>query len=89
MNILQGLDCEKTYCVTLNDTSRIDQSKIVRSFQYEHPIFQVGRSHYQARHQELIDHDNISYCGAYWANGFHEDGLQSGLRVANTLEEKA
>ncbi|MEC8570376.1 MAG: FAD-dependent oxidoreductase, partial [Planctomycetota bacterium] len=89
MNILQGLDCEKTYCVTLNDTSRIDPSKIVRSFQYEHPIFQVGRSHYQARHQELIDHDNISYCGAYWANGFHEDGLQSGLRVANTLEEKA
>ena len=89
MNILQGLNCEKTYCVTLNDTSRIDPSKIVRSFQYEHPIFQVGRSHYQARHQELIDHDNISYCGAYWANGFHEDGLQSGLRVANTLEEKA
>ena len=88
MNILQGLDTEETYCVTLNDTSRIDPSKVIRSFVYDHPVFQVGRSRYQARHQELIDHHHLSYCGAYWANGFHEDGVQSALRVAKALTEK-
>ena len=89
MNILQGLDAEETYCVTLNDTSRIDPSKVIKSFIYDHPVFQVGRKASQARHAELIDHNRISYCGAYWANGFHEDGVQSALRVAARLQRKA
>jgi predicted NAD/FAD-binding protein len=88
MNILQGLNTEKTYCVTLNDTSRIDPQKVLRSFVYDHPVFQAGRSRYQGRHEELIDLQHISYCGAYWANGFHEDGVQSALRVARILEKK-
>ena len=88
MNVLQGLSTEKTYCVTLNDTNRIDSRKVLRSFVYDHPVFQTGRSRYQGRHEELIDHHHISYCGAYWANGFHEDGVQSALRVVKVLEKK-
>lgn len=88
MNILQGLDAEETFCVTLNDTERIDPGKIIRKIQYAHPIFRTGRSALQARHNELIDQNRTSYCGAYWANGFHEDGVTSALAVVNRLREK-
>ena len=86
MNLLQGLQCERNYFVTLNDSGTIDSSKVIRSMTYHHPVFRTGRALAQRRHRELIDHDRVSYCGAYWANGFHEDGVQSGLRVAEVLQ---
>jgi predicted NAD/FAD-binding protein len=52
---------------------------------YHHPVFTAGRAAAQRRHRELIDHHGISYCGAYWGNGFHEDGVNSGLAVAEAL----
>lgn len=85
MNLLQSLRAERDYFVTLNDTDSVDPSKVIRSFVYHHPVFSTGRAHHQSRHRELINHDSVSYCGAYWANGFHEDGVQSGLRVATAL----
>jgi predicted NAD/FAD-binding protein len=39
----------------------------------------------QARHRELVDQRRTSYCGAYWRNGFHEDGVVSAVRVAERL----
>ena len=47
------------------------------------------RADAQQRHDELIDLKGISYCGAYWGYGFHEDGYQSGLRVAQQLLQSA
>ena len=43
------------------------------------------RDQAQAQHTRLIDRDGLSYCGAYWGNGFHEDGVQSALRVCQQL----
>lgn len=81
MNRLQPLRAEEDYFVTLNHSDRIDPAKVIRRETYHHPVFSTESVRAQARHRELIGLGNISYCGAYWANGFHEDGLQSALRV--------
>ncbi len=86
MNILQTLDCSQTWCVTLNNTHRLDPHKIVRKFEYSHPLFDLRRKSMQSRHHELIDYRNTSFCGAWWGNGFHEDGVVSGLAVARQLQ---
>ncbi len=83
MNMLQGLDSEKTYCVSLNQSSGIDDAKIIKRIQYHHPVFQPGRADAQASHYHLIRRDGISYCGAYWGYGFHEDGIKSALAVCS------
>jgi predicted NAD/FAD-binding protein len=86
MNILQELHSRHTFCVTLNGESHIDPSRILGRFEYEHPIFTKERSTAQARHEELLTANRTSYCGAYWRNGFHEDGVVSALRVVNALQ---
>ncbi len=86
MNILQGLDCSETYVVTLNDDSRIDPGKILRRVEYHHPVFTRDTIAAQARHAE-INSDRIFYCGAYWRNGFHEDGVVSALNAISHFEE--
>lgn len=85
MNMLQHLQSPHTYNVTLNSDADIDPAKVLRRFEYHHPIFTVRRATAQARHPELIHVNRSSYCGAYWGNGFHEDGVVSALRVCETL----
>jgi len=84
MNILQGLDARETFCVTLNRTSSIRPSKILGRFNYAHPMFTLAGMKAQQRWQE-INTGNTWFCGAYWHNGFHEDGVNSALRVANAI----
>ena len=85
MNILQSLKCKTVFCVTLNDEDRIRDENVLRTFTYHHPTFDLRRSEMQQRHDELIDQNSTSFCGAYWGNGFHEDGVVSGLAVADKL----
>ena len=82
MNILQGIDSDTTFCVSLNQTAAIDPSKILARFQYAHPQYSLAGTAAQARWEELLGAQHTYYCGAYWANGFHEDGVVSALRVA-------
>ena len=86
MNILQTLDHQETFSVTLNNTSRINPDKIIRTINYSHPIFDVRRKTMQDRHSELIGDNRSSFCRAYWGNGFHEDGVVSGLAVVDVLK---
>ena len=81
MNMLQGLPGETMYCVSLNEEDEIDPAKVLGTYRYSHPVFTLERAAAQSRHRELIRRDRISYCGAYWGNGFHEDGVQSALAV--------
>ncbi len=81
MNLLQNLASRQTFCVTLNDTESIDPARMLAQFHYSHPLFTTRRQAVQERHQELIRHRRSSFCGAYWRNGFHEDGVVSALRV--------
>ena len=87
MNILQGLNAPETFCVTLNDTDSINPSRILGRFNYAHPQFTVEGVKAQARWSEINGVNNTWFCGAYWHNGFHEDGLRSGLRVAEGIAE--
>jgi uncharacterized protein len=83
MNMLQNFDdAEETYLVTLNRNHEIDPDKVIESFRYAHPVFTMDGVTAQARHQEISGAQRTHYCGAYWFNGFHEDGVNSGLRVA-------
>ena len=85
MNILQHLESRHTYCVSLNVDERIDPAKVLGRFTYEHPIFTTSRASAQARHGEISGVGRTSFCGAYWGNGFHEDGVASAMRVVETL----
>ena len=82
MNILQGIDSPSTFCVSLNQTEAIDPSKILACYTYAHPQYSLNALAAQARWQELHGAHHSYFCGAYWANGFHEDGVVSALRVA-------
>jgi predicted NAD/FAD-binding protein len=85
MNILQGIQSQHTFCVTLNDELRIAPERVLRRFVYHHPVFTTRRRFAQARHAELLNINRTSFCGAYWRNGFHEDGVVSALAVVNAL----
>jgi len=85
MNILQHLQSRHVFCVTLNSETNIDPSKILARFIYEHPVYTVRRAAAQRRQAQLINVNRTSYCGAYWGNGFHEDGVVSALDVAQEL----
>ena len=81
MNILQSLDVAKTYCVTLNSNEIVNESKVIKKLDYEHPLFTELGVSAQKRKQEISGVNNTYYCGAYWHNGFHEDGVVSALEV--------
>ena len=88
MNILQGIKTQETFCVTLNQTGAIDPGKILGVYHYEHPIFTAQGTAAQARWAEINGTRNTWFCGAYWRNGFHEDGVWSARRVYENLECK-
>jgi predicted NAD/FAD-binding protein len=89
MNILQGIEAPETFCVTLNNTAAINPHKVLGQFKYDHPVFSLEGIAAQQRWGEINGCRNTWYCGAYWHNGFHEDGVTSALRVANALQETA
>ena len=87
MNILQGVESKRDFLVTLNCPEKVDPQLILKKVNYHHPIFSAGRRAFQERHHELIGPNRTSFCGAYWGNGFHEDGVSSAIAVCNSLIE--
>ena len=88
MNILQSLDCDETFCVTLNDHQSVDKSKVLKKITYHHPLFTVKGIEAQKRKLEISGVNNTYYCGAYWHNGFYEDGVASALEVCKHFGEQ-
>lgn len=87
MNILQKLNSATTFCVSVNAGNTIDPEKIYGEYQYSHPIFTHDSVTAQARWSEISGINHTHFCGAYWRNGFHEDGVVSAIRVAEMLGE--
>jgi predicted NAD/FAD-binding protein len=87
MNILQQLDSARQYLVTLNSDRAIDEDKIIRRVQYDHPIYSLETVAAQRRHAE-VNCDRTFFCGAYWRNGFHEDGVVSALDAVAHFEKR-
>lgn len=86
MNILQGIDqAPVTFCVTLNNTAAIAEDKILRRFTYAHPVYSLASFKARARRAEICGQNRTHFCGAYWYNGFHEDGVRSAIDVVRRL----
>ncbi len=86
LNRLQPLGAsEPPVLVTLNRDADIAPAAVVRRLRFSHPILGIDATRAQRRRQEIDGRDGISYCGAYFGSGFHEDGLQSALDVCRRL----
>ena len=87
MNILQRLETREQYLVTLNNDRHIDPDKIIRRIAYDHPIYSREAVAAQQRQRDL-NNDRTFFCGAYWRNGFHEDGVVSALSAVEHFETR-
>ena len=88
MNRLQNLPEEAPeFFVSLNQNDAIAPEHVLRSFVYDHPVYTDATLAAQARHHEISGLNRTHYCGAYWFYGFHEDGVKSGLRVADAFNK--
>jgi predicted NAD/FAD-binding protein len=81
LNRLQGFDVDQPVMVTLNREGAIDPEQIVARMDYAHPIIDEAAVAVQS-HQGCLSAGSVSFCGAYWGYGFHEDGVRSALAVS-------
>jgi predicted NAD/FAD-binding protein len=85
MNRLQSLPVRERYCVTLNSNELLDPSRVLCELTYHHPLMNLEAIRAQQRWQQISGHNRTHFCGAYWFYGFHEDGLNSAIRVAQSM----
>ena len=85
LNKLQPLPYEQAVVVSLNPTQAIDPSKVIRTFDYAHPVFDLKAIDAQQHMHRIQGQQHTWYAGAWLGYGFHEDGLKSGLSVAREL----
>ena len=88
MNILQSLDADETFCVTLNNTRAIDERKIIKRLQYDHPLYTPEGVAAQQRQHQINGQRRTYFCGAYWGFGFHEDGVVSALNALEHFNQR-
>lgn len=87
MNILQGLDAPEPLLVTLNRSEDIDPRRVIKRITYHHPLFTLDAMTAQQRQREINGAHGIYYCGAWWRNGFHEDGVASAITAVEHFEQ--
>lgn len=88
LSLLQSLPTRSPLLVTLNRTDAIDPSKVLARMTYAHPQYTLRSIEAQSRYDEIGGRNRTHFCGAYWFNGFHEDGVRSALRVAEALSRQ-
>jgi len=86
MNVLQNLDADEKFLVTLNRGHEIDASTVWGRYVYHHPVYTPQAVAAQQRQSELNGVKRSFYCGAYWRYGFHEDGVVSALDTLKDFE---
>lgn len=85
MNSLQPLATKTQYFVTLNPSQPIAPDKTIARFWYTHPLFDGAALAAQADIWGLQGQSGVWFAGSYCGYGFHEDGLQSGLAIAEDM----
>jgi predicted NAD/FAD-binding protein len=85
MNRLQSLDADVPLFVTLNPTVPPAARRVLKTFEYHHPMYDAAALEAQGDLPLLQGQRNTWYCGSYFGAGFHEDALSSGLAVAEAL----
>jgi len=79
MNILQNLKTEAPLLVTLNPLQKINKKKIIKTLSYALPQYSLRSIEAQSKYHLISGVNRTSFAGAYWGNGFHEDGVKSAL----------
>jgi predicted NAD/FAD-binding protein len=87
MNVLQPLDTTENVFVSINPAVAPRSETVSLDSRCRHPIFSRDTAKAQKELWSLQGADKIWFCGSYFGSGFHEDGLQSGLAVAEALGE--
>lgn len=88
MNNLQPIAGDQDYFVTLNLSDKIDPNEVIYEQNFSHPVFTAKGLDAQERHAEISGVNRTHYCGAYWRWGFHEDGVWSGIRAAESVRAR-
>ena len=86
LNRLQPLPFTQPVVVSLNPITDIDPAQVHGRFDYAHPVFDVAAIEAQRQVRWLQGQQHSYFCGAWTGYGFHEDGLKSGLAVAQLLK---
>jgi predicted NAD/FAD-binding protein len=81
MNMLQCLETEHDYCVTLNPYQNIPKEKMIGKFYYTHPQFTFEAINTQKELDTMNGKKNTYFCGSYFRYGFHEDAVLSAVNV--------
>ena len=87
MNILQNIKIETPVLVTLNPKGCIDPKKIIKKLNYAHPTFSIDSITAQKKHHIISGINRTFFAGAYWGNGFHEDGVKSAYDSVKQLNQ--
>jgi predicted NAD/FAD-binding protein len=85
MNRLQGLVTRTPLLVSLNPLREPARDLTHARFDYDHPVFDAATLQAQAQLGSIQGEGGVYFCGAWCGHGFHEDGLASGLAVAERL----
>lgn len=85
MNLLQNLNAQKDYFISINDPGNIDPSKIVRTIEYHHPVFTTDGFAAQKKLHNLNANGVSFFCGSYFKYGFHEDAFTSAVEMCRIL----
>ena len=85
LNRLQKFDVDRDYLVSLNPETAPVPESVIRRMSYSHPIFNRQSVETQSELPRINGRNRTHFCGAYFGNGFHEDGLASAVAVADDL----
>lgn len=85
MNVLQSIQSPEPFVVSLNSAAAIDPQRVIARMRYQHPVYSHASVAAQRQRGHINGPNRTWYCGAYWGFGFHEDGIRSGVEVANAL----
>ena len=86
MSRLHNMDTKTPICVSLNEDGTVAGDRVIRRMEFAHPVFNPASMKAQERWNEISGIGRTHYAGAYWRNGFHEDGVVSALKVATAFD---
>jgi len=85
LNTLQSIPSKTPLLVTLNQENAMDPGTVLARMDYAHPVLDRATVAAQSRRGEINGKRRTWFAGAYWGNGFHEDGVRSGADVCHDL----
>jgi predicted NAD/FAD-binding protein len=85
MNSLQKISDKRNYFVSLNDPENMEEKKILKVIDYEHPLFDMYTAKAQPELPKLNEKGPVYFCGSYFRYGFHEDALWSAVELCEEL----